>query len=115
MELNKEIAESLAQAAKDNVVNYTVGEIAALDYFKQEIKTIKGVIWNLALHDAPAFNPIELLKNCITAKAFERLEEKDRAALFKLFELSFILAQGANELGILGSWLDTLDEALTNI
>lgn len=110
MELTKEIAQAIAQAAREETIKYNVGEIPAIDYFREEVIAMRDAVWQI---ETPfAETPITALKSLIRAGVFDRLAEQDRLTLFNVFEYYFVLVRLSHRFCLLGSWLDSLVSAI---
>lgn len=110
MELTKEIAQAIAQAAREETIKYNVGEIPAIDYFREEVIAMRDAVWSI---ETPMVEtPITALKSLIRLGVFGQLAERDRLTLFNVFEYYFVLVRYSHRFCLLGSWLDSLVSAI---
>ena len=110
MKLTKELAEVLAQAAREETINYYVGNIPALSHFKQGLKELRDVVSEI---ETPLTEtPITALKSLIRAGVFKNLSESDSLTLFNVFEFYLVLVRNTHSLCLLGCWLDRLLEEI---
>lgn len=110
MELTKELAQAIAQAAREETIKYNVGEIPAIDYFREEVIAMRDAVWSI---ETPvAETPISALKILIRAGILDHLDVRDRLTLFSVFEYYFVLVRYSHRFCLLGSWLDSLVSAI---
>jgi hypothetical protein len=113
MELTKELAEVLAQATREETINYYVGDIPALSHLKQGLREFRDAVSDI---ETPITEtPIKALKSLMRAGVFKSLSESDSLTLFNVFEFYFVLVRNTHTLCLLGCWLDRLIEAIDRV
>lgn len=112
MKIDKEMTAKAAQLAKQSAVNYFFGTIDNINYFTQEVESIREAIEEI--NTAPVYVVADVIKWAAQSDVINSLDEKTRRKLYDVFDVSLTLVKYRDELGILGSWLNDLDNALTS-
>lgn len=112
MKLDKEMTAKAAQLAKQSAVNYFFGTIDNINYFTQQVESIREALEEI--NTAPVYVVTDVIKWAAQSDVINTLDEKTRRKLYDVFDIALTLVKYRDELGILGSWFNDLDNSLTS-
>lgn len=112
MKIDKEMTAKAAQLAKQSATNYFFGSIDNINYFTQEVESIREALEDI--NAAPVYDVTDVIKWAAQSDVINTLDDKTRRALYNVCDVALTLVKYRDELGILGSWITDLDNALTN-
>ncbi len=106
--IDKELAARAAELAKKSASDYFFGSMDDVSYFKQVLGGMREALEDI--NTAPVDGVADVIK--LAASGDANVDEKTRRSLYDVAGIALLLIKHRDELGVLGSWIADLDDAL---